>query len=170
MKTNISALGEMSKNCVMPLTKDENAFVVKGYAPDLYRVRGVAPTYTNRGIGGVFYDLTMNWWVYRKQAFKLDYKIVFDRDFDYFDIIALNQLFLLEEAEMFKNWIDGVYPEEKTEIIKVDFPLGNTKPYPFSWDEEKKQGSFWSNPADWNYDLAVCYYIDINNVKVRAIQ
>ena len=118
MQTNVYALLETCKNCILPLNQNGDLYIRKDYLPDLYAVKGVAPTYTNRGIGGVFYDLTMNWWVYRRQAFKMDYGLAFDGNFSALNIIALNQRFLLEEAEMFKNWIDNVYPEEKTELVK----------------------------------------------------
>jgi hypothetical protein len=137
---------------------------------DLYRVRGIAPTYTNKSIGGVFENLTMNWWVYRRRAFAIDYSTAFTGTYEYKHIKALSQLFLLDEAEMFKRWIDAIYPEENTEILQVGFPIEPFEPYPYDYDEEKKQGSFWSNPPDYDFDLAVCYYIDTNNVKVRAIQ
>ena len=170
MLTNVSKLFQTSNLCVLPGRKNGDLYTRKGVTPDLFMVRGVAPTYTNKLIGGVFYDLTMNWWVYRRNAFKIDYGALIGDPFSFLDLVAVNQFFLKEEAEIFKNWIDGVYPEEKTEMIRVDFPIGHREPYPFSWNKKKKQGSFWSNPADWNYDLAVCYYIDTNNVKVRAIQ
>jgi hypothetical protein len=141
-----------------------------GVSVDLYRVKGVAPTYTNGLIGGVFENLTMNWWVFRRATLRIDYDVLFNEPYDFSNIVAVSQCFLLEEAEMFKNWIDGIYPEEETEIIKVEQPMGAIEPYPLDYDMENKRGSFWSNPAEWLYDLAVCYYIDTNNVKVRAIQ
>jgi len=90
------------------------------------------------------------------------------RGVSYEDMIGISQLFLLREAEMFKEWIDEVFPEENTEMVKVEYPLTDIVTYPFDYNEEEKHGSFWSNHIDWLYDLAVCYYIDINNVKVRA--
>ncbi|MHA2086422.1 MAG: hypothetical protein ACXABD_21975 [Candidatus Thorarchaeota archaeon] len=155
----------------IPLSK-KGEFKNWPHLPELYRVKGVAPTYTNHLIGGVFENLTMNWWVFRRKIMPLDYETVLGRKYDYEEdrgaLIAANQLFLLREAEMFKEWIDEVYPEENTEIIKVDYPITDVIPYIAYWNVDAKAGSFWSQPHDWLYDLAVCYYIDTNNVKVRA--
>ena len=136
--------------------------------PDLYKVRGLAPTYTNDLIGGVFENLTMNWWVFRRGLLKVNYLAMISEPISYDLMIAISQLFLLREAEMFKEWIDAIYPEENTELIKVDYPFKDTTPYPPLWSRKKKCGSFFSNPLDWLYDLTICYYIDTNNVKVRA--
>ena len=169
MRTNLNQLRHLQVHCAVPISSKGNTNY-NGVTETLYRVRGLAPTYTNNLIGGVFENLVMNWWVYRRTAFAIDYNLVFNEQYDYDNIRAVSQMFLLKEAEMFKDWIDGVYPEENTEIIKVKQPMKAIKPYPYDYNEETKCGSFWSVPDNWHYDLAVCYYIDTNNVKVRATE
>lgn len=168
-----SLINGQPRGFAIPLDK-EAEFKKWKNLPDLYRVRGVAPTYTNPLLGGVFENLTMNWWVFRRHMMAVDYETILGKEFDYYEnrteLVAINQLFLLREAEMFKEWIDNIYPEENTEIIKVEYPIVDPSPYIAYWNKDLNVGSFWSIPHDWLYDLAVCYFIDINNVKVRAIQ
>jgi hypothetical protein len=163
MQTNIEKLGAYSRFAVFNVNPG-GELIVYDNNPGLYRVWGLAPSYTNGLIGGTFHGLKMNWWVYRTLAMRIDYSDVLGQDNNSFavkDLMAVNQCFLLEEAELFKGWIDKVFPEEKTRIEKIEKPIKNIEMYPLDWNEEEKRGSYWSAHTDWNYDLKICYYIDV---------
>jgi hypothetical protein len=134
--------------------------------PDLYRVYGLAPTYTNPRRGGMFENVTMNWWVLRQRFFYADYKIMFSTSgYSWPQVSAVSQMFLLREAEMFKEWIDNLYPEENTTIIKVELPYPNDiTPFPMEW--KGRRGSCCCRPYNYHYDLNVWYFIDLTNCKL----
>ncbi|GAI87752.1 unnamed protein product [marine sediment metagenome] len=133
---------------------------------DLYRVDGLAPTYYPGLPGrGKFENVTMTWWVYRTRGFKIDYSYMLGGSKKVGGTRAINQLFLLREAEIFKEWIDDIFPEENTTITQVEIPLKEIVTYPMNFDKTIMQGSFWSDHEDWQYDLKVCYYIDLSKCK-----
>jgi hypothetical protein len=134
--------------------------------PDLYKVYGLAPTYTNPRLGGKFANVTMNWWVWRQRFFFFDYNKIFGgEEYGWPQVLAVSQMFLLREAQMFKEWIDGLYPEENTTIVKVEYPFPNDiTPYPIEWKDNC--GSLQSKPYNYHYDLDIWYFIDVTNCKV----
>jgi hypothetical protein len=134
--------------------------------PELYRVYGVAPTYTNPILGGTFENVVMNWWVWRQRFFFIDYRVVFGgKDYGWLQVLAVAQMFLLREAQMFKEWIDNLYPEENTTIIKIEYPFPNdVTPFPVEW--KNQCGSRESKPYNYHYDLDVWYFIDISKCKL----
>ena len=71
MRTNIDDLIQgLSGGFHFIVTQGGEHFFPETEPPDLYEVRGLAPTYTNFKIGGVYENLVMNWWVFRKAILK----------------------------------------------------------------------------------------------------
>ncbi|GAI87754.1 unnamed protein product [marine sediment metagenome] len=155
----------------MPTVKDIPGFGEIGLYPtdkriDLYRVTGLAPTYDPQAPGiGIFENVTMNWWVPRTIGFKIDYPFMLNGNVENNRMLAINQLFLLREAELFKEWIDGLYPEENTTITQVEVPIKEIACYPADFRFATLEGSFWCNHIDWQYDLKICSYIDLSKCK-----
>jgi hypothetical protein len=133
---------------------------------DLYRVRGLAPTYTNPKRGGTYENVVMNWWVWRQDFFHVAYDVMFGtKEYNWVQVLALTQMFLLPEAEMFKKWIDNLYPEENTTIIKAEQPFPNDiVPIQVGWTGKK--GSCRCKPYNYHFDLDVWYYIDLTDCKL----
>ncbi|KKL60158.1 hypothetical protein LCGC14_2208110 [marine sediment metagenome] len=137
---------------------------------DLYKVEGVAPTYTfPHDIDGkrqCWGQVKLHWWPTRKIPYRINYNKVFGtQDYTMDELCAVNQLWILEEAEIYKKWIDGIYPEENTVITKVEYPAKGLKSYPTDWDINNGEGSLWSAHAFWHFSWQVCYYIDTRNNK-----
>ena len=134
--------------------------------PQLYRVRGVAPAYRNDGhLGGQYADVVMKWYMERRRTLFVNYDEIFGReDYDLVEVDALNECFLLEEAELWTNWINSVYPEENTKIFPLEYPVKKIESferpiYPL------KSGSFHCFDARWYFDLQVKYWVDITECK-----
>jgi len=130
---------------------------------DLYRVTGVAPTYTFPQGRQTWGNVTMNWWPLREMPFRVNYEHILGKRYTEDDMLAVNQLWLLEEAEIYKKWIDGIYPEEETVITKVVYPAKDLVSHRMDFDGVK--GSLWSAHPFWHYAFRVCYYINTTNCK-----
>lgn len=130
---------------------------------DLYSVTGLAPIYTfphtRQSWGNVF----MTWWVLRPVPFRVNYEHIFGEEYTEQNMTAVNQLWLLEEAELYKKWIDGIYPEEETKITKLEYPYKPHESYELDFDGVK--GSLWSAHPFWHYAFRVCYYMDTTHNK-----
>lgn len=155
VKVYMKDIREMSKNSSQEI--------------DLYQVTGVAPTYTfphNDEVCGrqTWSNVFMTWWVIRSMPFRVNYGHIFGNDeFSEEDMLAVNQMWLLEEAELYKKWIDNLYPEEETKITKIEYPYKPHNAYRINFDGVK--GSLWSAHPFWHYAWRVCYYIDTTNCK-----
>ena len=139
----------------------------QGIRIDLYKVTGIAPTYTfpHDTLCGrrTWKNVIMNWWILRDMPFRVDYKYIFGDNCSDKDIVAANQSFLFKEAELYKDWLDGLYPEENTEITKIKYPAIDLPAYAIDFDGEK--GSLWSVHPLWHYAWRICYYIDTRNCE-----
>lgn len=149
------------------LTFVKEASIDSDQLVDLYKVEGIAPTYTfpkeKRQCWG---KVHLHWWPTKSLPYRINYGKVFGReDFTMDEIAAVNQLWMLEEAEIYKKWIDKIYPEEETKIIKVEYPATDLKSFPTTFDNENGVGSLWSAHKFWHYAFQVCYYIDTTNNK-----
>jgi hypothetical protein len=134
---------------------------------DLYRVEGIAPTYTfPHGKRQCWGKVHLHWWPVRAIPFRVNYGTILGKEgFTMDEVAAVNQMWVLGEAELYKRWIDDIYPEENTKIIKVEYPATDLKSFPIDWDAENCEGSLWSAHAFWHYAFRVCYYIDTKNNK-----
>lgn len=130
---------------------------------ELYQVVGIAPTYTYPATRKTYGKVTMNWWVYKSVPFRVNYENILGKKYSDGDMIAVNQLFLLEEAKLFKKWIDDLYPEENTKIIKVEYPAKKLRCHTLGFDGVK--GSLWNGHPFWHYAMQICYYIDLTKCK-----
>lgn len=137
---------------------------------DLYRVEGIASTYTfPHEVNGKIQcwgKVHLHWWPSRYMPLRINYEKVFGgTEYTVDEMCAVNQLWILDEAEIYKRWIDDIYPEEETKIIKMEFPLKGLESYPTDWNTETMEGSLWSAHPFWHYSWQVCYYIDTTNNK-----
>ena len=144
------------------LSPSNNQFI------DLYKVTGVAPTYTfntSSKLSGrqTWGNVTMNWWILRNFPFRINYEHILGDEYTENNMIAVNQLWLLKEAELYKEWIDDIYPEENTVITKVKYPAKDLRIHAMDFDGVK--GSLWNAHPFWHYAIRVCYYVDTTDCK-----
>ena len=137
----------------------------------LYGMRGLAPTYWSNQLGGKYKNVTMNWFRDRLHPLRINYNGVFEReDYDLASVAAVNQLFLGEEAYIFKAWMDNIYPEENTAIYPVKYPIKENLAPPPSGVWEKGKGSFHCFDGRWTYDWVISYWVDVTECEFVGVE
>ena len=133
--------------------------------PQLYRVEGTAPKYRNDAyLGGQFANVRMHWFMERNRMMSINYPEILGRDdYNVSEIEAVNELFLLGEAALWKEWMDSVYPEENTELIPVEYPMDRPVPYGTLPIIHGVSGPFYCHDLRWIYDLDVRYWVDVTD-------
>lgn len=132
----------------------------------LYVMRGLAPTYWNGQLGGKYKNVTMNWFRDRLHPLRINYTKVFGQEnYDFDNVLAVNQLFLGEEAYLFKVWMDDIYPEENTAIYPVMYPITENPGSPPHGVWEDKKGSFHCFDGRWTYDWLISYWVDVSECE-----
>lgn len=129
--------------------------------PQLYKVWGMAPTYTFPKDGTKYYNLKMNWWILRNHPFVANYtEILGQSDYTVEQVMYVNRFFLKHEAEAWKEWLDKIYPEENTQMEIINYPM-EYKPFEINaFTSEIGYGSNVCFEGRWFYDFQICYYID----------
>lgn len=132
----------------------------------LYTMTGLAPTYWSWQLGGKYKNVVMSWFRNRVHPLRINYNKVFGgRSYSADNVQAVNQLFLGEEAYIFKRWMDIIYPEENTMIYQVSFPI-TTDPLPLPTGVcEDKIGSFLCFDGRWTHDWVIAYWVDVNECE-----
>jgi len=133
----------------------------------LYTLHGLAPTYFSDHLGGKFANVKMHWTRGRTHPLQLNYNEVFGgKEYTTRNVQAVNQLFLKEEAEIFKTWIDGIYPEENTQIYEISYPLDTDIDYvPAGWAIKETGGAFICFDYRWRWDWIITYWVDVRECE-----
>jgi len=133
----------------------------------LYMVTGLAPTYYSPHLGGKFANVKMNWIRNRTHPLLIDYSIVFGEEpYSLRNVQAVNQLFLAEEAHIFKTWIDAIYPEENTTVYEMSYPITTDIDFiPESWYVKNEGGVFLCFEPRWRWDWIITYWVDVRECE-----
>ena len=137
----------------------------------LFTIHGLAPTYYSPSLGGKYANVKMHWFRGRTHPLRINYNEVFGREkYKLESVQAVNQMFLAEEAQIFKVWMDAIYPEEETTIYRVVYPIERELPMiPIGQYAKGEGGSFTSFDYRWTHDWIIRYWVDVTKCDLVGV-